>query len=778
MLIQHLKFSVRKLKQNKMFSFLNITGFAFGFAVCMVLALFAFKEHNVDKCYPDYTKIYRIIDTKKNSSRIDFDIARPLKEQYPDIKSVIPLNYMNFGGNPTFLKKQTGNDFVMANEMISTTNDFFKAFSVKIIEGNAEKPFADLNSVVLTLSTARKLFDRTDVIGEHVDLGDISELSVSAVSEDLPSNSSLATDIFFNADNEKFRFSQYCNNGQCYNPIDLYVILKDRANLKQLENLINGNIPVNKSGLEKIHFQPLDDIYFQSGIEGNNNKAGSLGMIRIFLSIAVLIMLLSIINYVNFSMSKQLSTLKEIGIKIANGAGTSQLRTDYLTDVSLSVLIAFVLGLGITWLLLPIAAKLLDTSLNFSWMFSPLLMGVFSVILLVVILISSFAPAYIVSKFDVQKLLRKNSTMLGKQYGRKVLTVFQISTAIALLIGLMAIQKQLHYVKSADLGFNKERLVRLDLGEAIKGQDALKQLIDQCNFVQGSSFSHGAPGSVFMGMGSNHKEGENFSLDCINVDEQFLRTFGIELLKGRELMASDKNNACIINETAFKRFGWDNLENKRFNNGRKKGYQVVGVVHDFNVASLHSGMTPVCLIYNNQYTSLNIRLLPGNVGEQISKIRTIWKGIAPETPMIFTFYDSFFNAFYQKEDRQGEAITFFSLITFIITCLGLMGQVFQTCNTRIKEIGIRKVNGAKISEVMVMLNRDFVIWVVIAFLIATPIAWYVMHRWLENFAYKTELSWWIFALAGLLALGIALLTVSWQSWRAATRNPVEALRYE
>jgi putative ABC transport system permease protein len=778
MFLHYIRFSFRSIIKNKKFSLLNIGGFAVGFAVCMLLALFAFNEYSVDKTFPDHQHIYRILDAKKNSSSIDYDVAKQLKEQYSQIKSAVPLHYMTIGTNhPVFLKKQKGEDYIMVNDMISTTNDFFKVFSVKIIAGNANKPFADLNSVVLTRSTAEKLFGRTDVVGENVNFASMFDVSVSAVSEDLPIGVSFGADLFFNADNERLRFAQYCSEGQCYSPLDLYVQVDGGTNVKQLETNINANIPANKSKMEKITFQPLTDIYLHPGIDGSANRLGSKAMIRIFFSIAALILLLSVINYINISLSKQLSTLREIGIKITNGAGVRHLCAYYLTEVTLSVSIAFAMALGIAWVSLPFAGELLNCPLNFGLLFSPTLLCAFLFILFTVILVSSFPPVYIVSRFDVQRLFGKKTTVMGKQLGKKALTVFQLTTAIALLIGFAVFQKQLHYVKMTDIGFNKECLLRLDIGDNFKGKEALKQQIGHCSFVKSISFSHGGPGAIRMGMGSN-KEGENFNVDCIFVDEEFLKTFDIKLLEGRPFMTSDKDVSCYFNETAYKKYGWANLENRKFNNGREGGYNVVGVVRDFNVASLHSGMTPVCLILHDQYSALNIRLMPGNLREQIEKLRSIWKEASPDAPMMFTFYDDIFNTFYKKEERQGKAITVFSLISLLITCLGLTGQIFQTCASKIKEISIRKINGAKISEVMLMLNKDFIKWVAIAFIIACPIAWYAMHQWLQNFAYKTELSWWVFALAGIVAVAVALLTVSWQSWRAAKRNPVESLRYE
>jgi putative ABC transport system permease protein len=338
-------------------------------------------------------------------------------------------------------------------------------------------------------------------------------------------------------------------------------------------------------------------------------------------------------------------------------------------------------------------------------------------------------------------------------------------------------QKQLSYVKTTNLGFNKELLVRLNIPENYTNYNTLKQRFSDLSFVKGTSLSHGGPGFIQVGMGSN-EEGNYFQMNCIYVDEDFIDVFGIPLLEGNEFLESDNGVSCYINETALKSYGWDNFEGKIFNNGREGGYKIAGVVGDFNVASLHKPITPVCLIYNPNYSAINLKLMPGNMGEQMNQIKETWKETVPEATLNFQFFDEYFDSLYRKEDRQGKAIALFSVIALIITCLGLLGQIVQTCIARIKEIGVRKVNGAKISEVITLLNKDFVLWVIIAFIIATPIAYYAMNKWLENFAYKTSLSWWIFALAGLLALGIALLTVSWQSWRAATRNPVEALRYE
>jgi putative ABC transport system permease protein len=273
---------------------------------------------------------------------------------------------------------------------------------------------------------------------------------------------------------------------------------------------------------------------------------------------------------------------------------------------------------------------------------------------------------------------------------------------------------------------------------------------------------------------------EHTNFNCFYVDNQFIDTYSIELLSGREFMDGDLNQACYINEEAYKRFEWDNLENRKFNNGRTGGYNVIGVVRNFNVASLHKKIEPACLMFSDDihYGTLNIRLLPGNIEEEMKILREVWESFVPGSQLNYTFLDEYFNALYHKEEQQGKAIALFTVIAFIITCLGLLGQILQISLNRTKEIGIKRVNGATIKEIIMMLNKEFMISVLIAFMAAVPVSYIIMNKWLENFTYKTSQSIWVYIISGIMIITVVLVTVSFQSWRAATRNPVEALRYE
>ncbi|MBW6501067.1 MAG: FtsX-like permease family protein [Bacteroidales bacterium] len=331
--------------------------------------------------------------------------------------------------------------------------------------------------------------------------------------------------------------------------------------------------------------------------------------------------------------------------------------------------------------------------------------------------------------------------------------------------------------------FNEEQLVRLDL-LFIRETDIQKAfvLLDELRklpYIKSLSVTTGVPGEIRMSMGSNMENtSRNLSVPCLLVDTAFIKTFGVKVIRGRGLLPGDIDKVCMINEAAYKHFEFESLENKRFNN--YGGFDIIGVVNDFHYSSLHKSIGPVCIMFTsrNKPSALNIRFMVNGTGPGMELTRELWQEILSGYPLKYQFYDEWFDSMYRSEEYFARTISLFAVLAIVISCIGILGLAIFSSERRTKEIGIRKINGAKISEILVSLNRDFIILVLIAYLIAVPIAWYAMHRWLQTFAYRTELSWWIFVLAGLLAFGIALLTVSFQSYKAAARNPVESLRYE
>ena len=772
-----IKLAIRNLLKNKLYSSLIIGGFAIGFTACILIALFYSVEHNVNKHFADYKNIYRLYDAKKSESGLDYKINAALTENYPDIEETCPLGYAYF---PITLKDPETKNYSRVQYVISTNDSFFDVFSIPIFSSLDNKPFSQQNSAVITESLAKKLFGDKNPLGRVVEQ-EWFTATITAVMKDLPGNSSFKAELLLNSENKDFQMSQACNDGVCIYPVEHFLMLRNSVTPEQFAETLNATIGQYNTTVDSLALQNLSDIYLSTMNLGwtDDHTKGNSKLLLVFLAIAILIILLSSINYLNYTVSMQYAKMKEIGINKTNGAGRMHLLVDSLIEVTLGIFIALIISLILVSLLLPTVGILFGRDISFSDVNFHRLLPVFAATIVGIILLNSLAPIYILSRFNITDFLAGGRKRTGKQLGRQAMLTFQLTVSIALIAVVMLIFKQLQYVKHYDLGFNEDHLLRIELPFLFENQKALKDEVAKLPFVTGSTLSNGYPGHINMSMGSG-VEGDEFMVNCIYVSDDFLETFGLRLLDGRTFLSGDKDQACLMNEAAVKRYGWENLDGKKYKNGREGGYSVIGEVNNFNVESLHSALTPVALLYepDREFNTLSLRLMPGSIEQQISEIRNVWKSMLPDDPMEFTFYDDQFQAMYVKEDKLAKSITFFSIIAIVLTSMGILAQIFLISLNRTKEIGVRKVNGAKVSEILVMLNKDFVIWVVAAFIIATPIAYFAMNKWLENFAYKTTLSWWIFALAGVLALGIALLTVSWQSWRAATRNPVEALRYE
>lgn len=772
-----LKFAIRNLLKNKLYSFLIIGGFSLGFTACILIGLFYNAEHNVNTCFRNHKNIYRLYDSKNNKSGLDYKLSSILSEKYPEIENTCPVEYSsNF---KIIVKDPDTNDYTQVNYSISTNNNFFDIFSAEIVSSISDKPFKDINSAVITESLAKRLYGTKNPLGRTI-RQEYFTATVSAVMKDLPTNTSFKAELLLNCENKEFQMSQECENDICIYPTTHFILLKNAINPMSFSAKLNETIKqYNNSFTGTLALQKLTDIYLSAPLSWDQHAKGNPKMLVIFLSIGILIIILSSINYLNYTVSMQYSKFREIGINKTIGAGRAQLITDSLIEVSLGIAFALVISLFIATVLLPYTEVLFGRKIVFHDINYYRILPVFIVTVGGVILLNSLAPIYVLSRFNITDFLSGGKERKRRQTGRKVMLIFQLTVSIALLTAVMIIFKQLGYVKHYDLGFNTTNLVRIDLPVLSQNQQLIKDETARLPFVTGSSLSSGRPGWINLTMGSG-LENDQFMVQCIYVSDDYLKTMGIQLLKGRDFLSGDRNKACIMNEAAAKKYGWDTFEGKKYNNGNTGGFDVVGLVKDFNVESLHSSINPVALLYNPGYrfNTLSLRLSAGNTGQQIESIREVWEKIMPGEPMEFYFYNDQFQAMYDKEEKLGKSISFFSFIAIILTCMGILAQIFLISLNRTKEIGVRKVNGAKVSEILIMLDKDFAVWVLFAFIIASPIAWYAMNRWLENFAYKTSLSWWIFALSGLLTMGITLLTVSWQSWKAATRNPVKALRYE
>jgi putative ABC transport system permease protein len=541
---------------------------------------------------------------------------------------------------------------------------------------------------------------------------------------------------------------------------------------------INKHVEILNPYVKDVGLISVKDMYLHDNTVSSDTKKGNPALLELITGIALIILILAIVNYINLAVAQRNRRNKETGIRKTIGAGRKDIILFYLTESVIVTLAAFAIALLFVEIFLPNFGRIVNSNLSVN----PLTGFPINIILLLSVfsigIISGLGPALLLSSFNPVRIFNRNTIISGrKSYLRNFLTVFQFTVSIALIFCIIVIQKQIDFVKHSDLGFDKEQLLRLNVPPA--KVPVLINKLKQYSNIKDVSASLGAPGKINWLLGAGI-EGKDQPINCIFADSTFIKTFKIQLLKGRELLPGDYGKACMINETAYKYFDWKDLDNKKFNNGREGGFEVIGVVKDFHFSSLHNIIEPAAIIFSSDYAPgiISLRIKTGAIQEAMNYIRKVWKEVLLDQNMEYQFYDEVFNEMYVKEERFAKAIGLFALLAISISCMGILGLTIFSSERRSKEIGIRKVHGATVSELIFLLNKDFLRWVVIASIIAFPIGWYAMNKWLQDFAYKTDVSWWVFVLSGLSALLIALFTVSWQTWRTARRNPIEVLRYE
>ncbi len=758
--------------KHKVFTLLNLIGFAVGFAVCIIIMLFAYQEYSVNAFIPNSDKVYRLVDDEHKATLIDYSIVPQLKSDYPELKEVVSLFHFSTEVNTLHLKSVKNNNSLWVHKVVSTNDDFFTLMGLKILASKTAKPFADINSLVIPQSTALKMFGTLDVLDEYVEFMG-QKLTISAVVEDLSIHSTIGSDVYCNEENKALATAGSDGAKGRFYIGDIYVSLIEDADINDVLLKMNADFPENQSNTKTVSAQPVRDIYFAEPIDPlNSYRRGNKSLVWVFMTIALFTVVMAVFNYVNFTISQQMAALKSAGVRITHGATRGQIRNYYITNVTLAVSVAFVLALMMSLLLMPLSSKLLAMTLDPHWFLEVKFMALLFLLWLVVIVVCSILPIGFMSRLSVQHLFGKTTLKSRKHPLKMVMTLAQLSVSIMLVVGLITIHKQLQYVKTANVGFEKEHLVKLNLPRGFNKRDVLRDAISRLPFVDNLGYTSNGPGGGPSGGYLDPFSEDKVRIRTITIDENFIETFGMKLIHGDTIKKGELTKYCYISEAAYKHL------NNDFEGKKSCGLLIKGVLNDLNINSLHSEIVPIVYDTYNSYSALNVKLKKGNVRQQLQDIEKVWAEVTDDAMFNYSFYEDYYKSLYQKEDRQAQAIALFAIIAFMITCLGLLSQVLQNTQNRIKEIGIRKINGASIKEVILLLNREFVWSVVFAFVVATPIAYYAMRKWLENFAYKTTLSWWIFALAGLLALTVALLTVSWQSWKAASKNPVEALRYE
>ena len=803
MLKNYIKIAFRSLSKNKLFSMINLSGLAIGMASFFVIMLYVGYERSYDKFNENHDNIFRVyMDYTENGQFVPGD-AQSYNLCGPKIIEEVPevLNFVRFyplAGTSL----EAGNRFYETTKGYLADPSFFTVFTSEMVEGDPTSALNEPNTVVLTETLAKKIFGKTNVIGENMQAINDAEktnLRVTGVIKDIPENTHLKMSYLVSFEtftNWKVFTPQKLNwNNNCF---FTYLLTEDNVNISDLrQKLFHIDI---ESDTERMNVEKMTDIHLYSDKPYEAETNGNGNSVRFLFAIAAFIILLSWLNYINLSSAKIMERTKEVGIRKVSGARRQQLIFQFLSESFLLNFGAFILSLGLTYTILPVFNSFLGKELSFGILGFGSLFVVMGVPVLGIFL-SGLYPAIVLSSFTPVKVLKGKMAAARTEFSfRKGIVTAQFLATIILLIGTITILKQLKYMNNVPLGMNLNQTVSIkstiidNPESARKSYQVLKEEVGKLSFVEDVSLVQTYPGDGYEHVGTfthiTFQDGsEDKHTNWFNylADENYIPLMGFELLSGSNFTDNPgtNKNKIIINECSAKVMGFASMNEAI---GQKlhfwgDDFYIEGVIKDYHHFGLKNEEKPFIIRYAPDNEGLIVKLKNNTaslteVDNELAGLEQEWKKVFAKSTFHHSFIDQKFASLYKQEKTFSKTFTFFTFLAIFIAALGLFGLSYYRINQRIKEIGVRKVNGAKVSEILAMLNRDFIKWVAFAFVIATPIAYYAMYKWLENFAYKTNLSWWIFALAGVLALGIALLTVSWQSWRAATRNPVEALRYE
>lgn len=791
MLRNYIKIAWRNLLKSKVFSLINISGLTIGITVCMMIFLFVIKEFSIDRFHQNGDHIYRVMrhfnmDSKESDVAYLSGLYGPalLNDFKGEIKQATRVNQtdnlVTIGGNSFHEKK-----------VLDTDPNFFSFFSFPLLKGDKATVLVNPGSVVLTESTAKKYFGSvSNAMGKVITVDKVLPLKITGIAKDAPGNSHLDFDLVMPLENYKDKgwMIKWINNG-----IYTYVLLNSTVTKAQIEKQLPHFIEKYMGPLLKqtgyrftLALTPLKDIYFEKTLDGA--KHGDRMVVYVFLSIAVLILLIACINFMNLSTVRAAERSKEVGMRKVMGALRNNLIGQFIGESVLLTAISCLLAVVLLLLALPWYNQLLGDSLMVSWTTWPIYTFLFAVILIVGVLAGSY-PALFLSAFSPVQAL-KGKLRLGKSGSllRQVLVVVQFSISVFLIIGVIVITKQMSYVKNKQLGYNEEQtvIVPVDNDDIYNHIDLFKKDVQNDRSVQTVSVMSGVPGGFF----DSHTfdvEGHSEKLNARTefADFEYVRTLGLKIISGRDFSAqlpTDSADAVLINKTAATKFGWspEQAIGKSVKNAVRddKSRRVIGVVEDFNFLSLKEDIDALVISPAKDPRVVLVKLKSGNLESGLAAIKNEYSKLAPSYPLEYSFLDQQFNELYQKDLRQQTVLTLFAALAIFVACLGLFGLASFTATKRFKEIGVRKVLGSSVSGIILLLSKDLLKPVFISMLIAIPLGYIAMNHWLQNFAYRTSLPWWVFFLSAFITFSVALLTIGFKAAKAALASPVKSLRGE
>ncbi len=795
MFTNHLKTAFRNMLKHRGYTFINIAGLSVGIAVCLLIFLWVRDELAYDRFHANAGRIHRALwearfgDNEWKIALVPVPLAGALKSEFPEVEETTRFVTGGFT-----LKK--GEEFVREQNFLFVDENFFRVFSGEWISGDPKTALESPDAIVMTQKSAQRYFGEEDPVGKTLLRNDNQPFRVTGVIRDYPSQSHLQFEFLASIQNipNVEQRKDHWGSATCYT----YFLLRPGASAGELQTKLQAYVDKNVAGDEfrqgnnysSFPFQALTDIHLKSNVDAELTPNGNASYVYIFSVVALIILGLACINFVNLTTARSLTRAREVGIRKVLGSQRRQLVRQFFGEAALYVVLATGLSLALTRLVLPAFNRFSGKELALDFFSSPFLPALTGGLILVTTLLSGVFPAYVLSGFSPLSVIK--GQVGGRQGGnwlRQSLVVAQFGISTGLIIGTLIVQDQLRYLQTVNLGFNKEQVLVLKRATALGNNygpflEQLKKLpvverVSTAQFMPGDGFDS----TIFLPeQPANYKE---TSLNYSFVDPGFAETIQLELADGRNFVSgmTTDSSACLINETAAKRLGWDNPVGRQLTFGGRSPYTVVGVVKDFNFRSLHQEIEPIVLMMTPwKLQNIAIRLQAGEMAENVAAIQSVWKEMAPGAAFEYNFLDQHYDEQYKAEQRMGQVFTVFSVLAIFIACLGLFGLAAFMAEQRRKEIGIRKVLGATIPGIFGLLSKDFLVLVVAGLGLAAPMAWYLMSNWLARFAYHIPMNfasiWWVFAVAGLAAVLIAGLTVSFQSIRAAVANPVSSLRSE
>ncbi|UCE41521.1 MAG: ABC transporter permease [Candidatus Aminicenantes bacterium] len=796
----YMKIAFRSLKKHKGYSFINISGLAIGMAVCVLIFMWILNELSYDRFHEKADNICRLtLDIEIGSmlhTPVSLTAAGPaLVEDFPEVIAAARVD------RPRMIFVKYKDKTFQEADVGFAENEVFDIFTFPFISGDPKTALQAPNTVVITESTAQKYFGDEDPIGKILRFNNETDFSVTGVVKDIPHNSHFRFNMLRS-------FQTLMANGSVRDDMwfDLrfftYLLLDEFTDPSQLEQKFPGFIDNHlgdamkaTGGTVRLFLQPLKKIHLYSDFERDISANSDITYVYLFSAIAFFVLLIAGINFINLSTARSATRAQEVGMRKTLGAIRSRLIGQFLGESMIHSFLAMGLAIVFIILSLPFFNTVIGTELTLNFFQSPwLLAAVLGMAIIVGVCAGSY-PAFILSSFPPVHVL-KGLLKAGGSHSRfrKILVVFQFSISIALIAATIIVYQQIIFMKNTELGFDKEHVVIIPrMSETLrKSYRSIRSEMRDLSGVVDVGASDLVPSRGHL-VGTFLPEGfaddQILSMDYMNVDAHYIPTMGMEILEGRnfsEDFSTDPNESVLINETAAKKIGWKNPVGKRFvfrpppNSGREVFYlTVIGVVKDFHLQSLREKIEPLIIFYDyNSLMTLSVRIAPDNVPHTMGLIEKKWKELDPNRPFNFLFLDESFDSLYRQEDRLKTITFYFSFLAILIGCLGLFGMASFTAEQRTKEIGIRKVLGASVLGIIRLLAKEFMLLVIVANLIALPVAYFAMNRWLQSFAYRMDIHPIIFVLAAALSLSIALLTVSYQAIRAALANPVDSLRYE